>query len=396
MNLGVCGGCGAALQQERPSAPGFVPPGLDMGAQKGLVCRRCYRIAHYGVDETPAPLQEGLRERLGRLLERSDWSVAVVDIVDFEGSFDPDLLARARGRLSVAVNKIDLMPARTPLSEVRAWVAARLAAAGVKARAHLISSAQREGVAALWREVALRVPQGGQVTIAGATNVGKSTLLAAWQDEGELPPTVSRFPGTTQGVLVRRLPGGVRLVDTPGLAPKGRLSDALCPECAIKLVPHKRLESRLIALGPGQAVAWGGFLVLQVLESHPSRPHEAPLLFFGSEEAPVERVRNGGDRAQAVLAAGGSKAYAPQVCKACAGRLLAGGTEEVRLEIGAFEDVAIHGLGWFSPRLQAAPGEIALKVAVTLPAGVQISVRPRLIGPKRAPRARRKPAGARK
>ncbi len=40
------------------------------------------------------------------------------------------------------------------------------------------------------------------------------------------------------------------------------------------------------------------------------------------------------------------------------------------------EDVAVHGLGWLSPR------RTGLKVRVTVPAGTMVSARPRLIGPK--------------
>jgi len=44
--------------------------------------------------------------------------------------------------------------------------------------------------------------------------------------------------------------------------------------------------------------------------------------------------------------------------------------------VGEMEDVAVHGLGWLSPRRSG------LKVRALVPAGTMLSVRPRLIGPK--------------
>src|SRR5690606_20534410 len=100
---------------------------------EGAMCRRCFRISHYGKEE------EGLRvdeERAWSIVQdvasRADACIVVVDILDFEGSFLPSLAKAVKGRLLLAVNKIDLLPPRTPAEEVSEWAGKRLSSLGIR------------------------------------------------------------------------------------------------------------------------------------------------------------------------------------------------------------------------------------------------------------------------
>ena len=126
----VCEGCGVPLQSEHPDAPGYVPAHVISRGEQ-VVCRRCYRISNYGKEDQVVHIDED--DAWAMVLDvvaGVGVSVMVVDIVDFEGCYVPTL-AQSAERLIVAVNKVDLLPSKTPAEEAAAWVADRLEADGI-------------------------------------------------------------------------------------------------------------------------------------------------------------------------------------------------------------------------------------------------------------------------
>ena len=213
--------------------------------------------------------------------------------------------------------------------------------------------------------------KGGSVALLGATNVGKSTLLGRWLGAEAKGPTVSRFPGTTQGVIARELPdAGVELLDTPGLVPRGRIGDSLCTECAARFVPDEQIASKLVRLDPERSLLFGGLAGITPLEL---QRDDQIVLAFAAPVAPIEHVAT--ERLRPWMQ-GERLPSAPHLCAKCTKELEKAGWEQVVLEVGEMEDLAIHGLGWLSPR------RAGFKARVTVPAGTTVSIRPRLIGPK--------------
>lgn len=368
----VCEGCGVPLQSDDPGAPGYVPGHVARRGERTM-CRRCFRIAHYGKEE------EGLRvdeERAWSIVQdvasRADACVFVVDVLDFEGSFLPSIAKAVKGRLLLAVNKIDLLPSRTPAEEVAEWAGKRLSSHGIACDGVFpISARKGYGVRVLFDAARRAAGKSGSVALLGATNVGKSTLVGRWLGAEQKGPTVSRFPGTTQGVIERELPGaGVELVDTPGLVPRGRIGDNLCTECASRFVPDEQIASKLVRLSRDRSLLFGGLAGITPLHLAGDDPI---ALAFAAPVAPIEHLAT--ERLRPWMQ-GERLPSAPHLCAHCAKQLEKAGWEQVVLEVGEMEDLAIHGLGWLSPR------RAGFKAQVTVPAGTTVSVRPRLIGPK--------------
>lgn len=378
----VCEGCGVPLQSEDPDAPGYVPPHVA-GRGEQVVCRRCYRINHYGKEDLPVQIDED--DAWAMVLDvvgRVDLCVMVVDVVDFEGCYLPSL-ARAAGRLIVAANKVDLLPTKTPAEEVVAWVRDRLRSDGIACEGiYPISASKGYGVRVLFEAAKRAAGRKGRVGLVGATNVGKSTLLSRWlKGTGEEGPTVSRLPGTTLGVIQKEVGRSeLEIVDTPGLTTKGRLTDILCRTCAQRLVPEAPLTSKLVKFGPGQSVAIGGLAAVTPVDIPGDQ--ELIALVFAAGEVPVHRVKE--LRLERWLK-GDAVPGQSHLCGACRASLGKDGWEQVVVDVAEMEDVAIHGLGWLSPR------KSGLTVRVTVPAGTMVSARPRLIGPKEPVAALKRP-----
>lgn len=368
----VCEGCGVPLQSEDPDAPGYVPPHVASRGE-AVVCRRCYRINHYGIEDVPVKIdEEDAWAMVLDVVDQVDVCLMVVDIVDFEGCYLPRLASAAK-RLLVAVNKVDLLPTKTPPEEVVAWVRQRLKADGISPQGvHPISAAKGFGMRALLEAAKGAAGPKGKVGLVGATNVGKSTLLSRWlKGTGEEGPTVSRFPGTTLGVIPRELGASqLEIVDTPGLTTRGRLTDLLCRACASRFVPEAPLSSKLVKVSPGHSVVIGGLAGMTPLGRS---DQEHIVLVFAAGGVPIHKIKE--VRLPRWLGGEGIPGSS-LLCGDCRATLGRDGWEEVVMDVAEMEDIAIHGLGWLSPRRSG------LKVRVTVPAGTMVSARPRLIGPK--------------
>ncbi len=373
----ACEGCGVPLQSDQPDAPGYVPAHVARRGES-VICRRCFRINNYGKEEEGVSTDgENAWSTVMDVVSSVDLCVMVVDVLDFEGSFVPLLAQTSEGRLIVAANKIDLLPTKTPAEEVAGWIDARLEERGIKHQGIFSVSARTGyGVRVLLESARRLVGRGGKLGIVGATNVGKSTLVNRWlkgtESEG---PTVSRFPGTTLGVVGREMNGmEIEVLDTPGLLTRGRVTDIVCHSCATRLVPESPLTSKLIRLTHGQAVVIGGLAAFVPVGG---ADEEHMLLAFAAGEVPIQKIR--ADRVESALA-GAAKGVENLLCDECRATLKQVGWEQVVTHAREMEDVAVHGLGWISPRRKG------INVKVSVPAGVLATTRPRLIGPKSPPK----------
>ena len=126
--------------------------------------------------------------------------------------------------------------------------------AGVRA----LSAKEETNIAAMLKELS-----GLRIAIVGAANVGKSSLLARIIKENgrcysQKSPTISSFPGTTQGITRWPLPKfKIELFDTPGLIPGSRIGDLLCAECSGSLLPERKLQVKSWELPEDNAVLIG-------------------------------------------------------------------------------------------------------------------------------------------
>ncbi len=361
MNERYCQGCGAKIQSTEPHRFGFVPAHLLN--QDAVLCQRCFRINHYGRNELdPVAASDSLES----IQAGTDWSTGVclvVDLLDFESALPPELLGLIRGKeVVLAVNKVDLIPKKTPYKELESWVKSRLDYYGLPGvRFVLVSAANGYGFPALADHLATL---GKQVVFVGVTNVGKSSVLQRLLQmrigggkRKQIEPTISAYPGTTVSVSRWSCPGGLVLADSPGFVPQGRISDLVSPELALEIIPHESLSSHLYPIQAEDVVFIRGLCAVECLASG------GQGLLLGFTGSGVRWQKSSNRQLDKCLQKGSELAPIKV-------------WEEALVELKPREDLFINGLGWISAR------KAKYKLRLTIPAGAEFTIRPNLIGQK--------------
>ncbi|MCL6631054.1 MAG: ribosome biogenesis GTPase YqeH [Alicyclobacillus herbarius] len=381
----VCSGCGVALQTEREDEPGYVP--VSALTRIDPVCRRCYRITHYGeFSPIVVPVEEYERQ-VAEVGKHPDLVLYVLDVFDLEGSLVPGLRSLiGKSKTLVVVNKVDLLPREVRVDALTDWVSHVVRGTGIEpAGVCFVSARHGRGL----EQVAAQIETMAEARayVVGMANVGKSTLLNRLLAEGKsdgLNFTVSRVPGTTLGLVGTEYetPSGrtVQLFDTPGLIRGRRAIDLLCADCLKVAVPEQRLRPRIYQLNPGQSLWIGNFARFDLVEGE-----YQPIVCYVSNRLTVHRTKL--ERAEAF-----GKNHADDIlrvpCPACRARL--GELRRVAIEgpvrqmpqAGAAQihfgrkgaDITLAGIGWLSLFGRRMRGNLWLSNPLAY------AVRPRLLG----------------
>jgi ribosome biogenesis GTPase YqeH len=375
-----CRGCGIPLQVEKPDQPGYIPP--EALTRKSKLCQRCYRILHYGKNEEAIVEREFYIQAIKRALKEAELVVQVFDIIDFEGSFSEELHELIGTKpLVTAVTKIDLLPQQVTIKETEDWVWYRFKDLGLMPKAVIpVSSAKGWGIKKLLETIQLLAGKKRLAAVAGVTNVGKSSLLNALRrragdgvknkrrSQSNSPAlTTSSYPGTTRGIVRVDLPtAGVTLLDTPGIVPRSRISDLLCPDCNQKLIPAGELSRKTFKLIAGQSLLFGG-IVEFAIKGGVQRPI---LMSFAARGVVFHSTTT--QRVPELIARHAGDWLVPP-CKKCD----IGRWKKIKVEVNEGEDLVIPGLGWIS--IRRGPVEMEIK----LPEGVKTIVRKALVAPEK-------------
>ncbi|XP_074946975.1 nitric oxide-associated protein 1 [Phalacrocorax aristotelis] len=231
-----CSGCGAELHCRDSAAPGFIPAekyqslseGVDGAAGLGgVVCQRCWLLAHHGRALRLRLPPEQHRQVLSAALRRpprhgrGPLLLYILDVLELPDPVLPQLPALLApdvpiAGLLVVGNKVDLLPADSSghLGRLRQRVAAACTQAGLHGAplvdVRLVSAKTGFGLEGLVNRLQHSWKCAGDVYLLGATNSGKSTLFNAllYSDycKSRAPDavdraTVSPWPGTTLNLL---------------------------------------------------------------------------------------------------------------------------------------------------------------------------------------------------
>ncbi|MBE3596577.1 MAG: ribosome biogenesis GTPase YqeH [Hydrogenibacillus sp.] len=281
-----CPGCGAPLQSDEPTLPGYVPP--EHLEREQPLCMRCHRLVHYG-EVLAVRVESDDYRRHVQDVGLDHEVLLVVDLFDVEGSLLPELprLIGTR-RVVVVANKVDLLPKAINVDRVSAWLSERLRAHGFEPTAVMwVSAKTGEGLPTLF---ALLESTKRDVAVVGAANVGKSTLLnrliVHFGVKDRVRLSTSRIPGTTLARVEVVLPNGKRLVDTPGVLVDGRFGPLLKPDELKVVFPSRRIDPRIYQLDPGQTLFLGGLARVDFL----SGVHQ-PFVLYVSPALYVHRTK---------------------------------------------------------------------------------------------------------
>lgn len=366
-----CSGCGIALQSEDKNKAGYLPQSV-LEATAHPICQRCFKISNYGAYMPVAFDDKDYLNEVKSVLKGMDIVIFVVDIIDFEGSFDDSIIEMIKGKkIIMAVNKIDLIPGEKHPSEVSEWLKVRLFKKNINAvDIAILSTKKKYGVNGVIRKLKHFLPYGGKAAVVGTTNVGKSSLINGMFGEDKV--TVSKYPGTTLKVVKHLIPKTeIELYDTPGIIPKGRISDMVCEECNLKIVPSKEISRKTFKLPAGRVLLFGSLVKIKILTDYEIKPiftayASKDVKFHETSEEKVEEI---------IQKHTGELLSVP--CKSCKDDYLALESKTEIYEVEEFEELVIKGLGWLT--VKRGP----LKVEVTLPKDAEVVIRDAFIEPRR-------------
>ena len=360
-----CPGCGAVLQFDDPRKPGYIP--LEVYERKlsngeEILCQRCYRLKHYG-KMMPVELQEDFKKNLKSYLGGFDVVLWILDIFDFEGSYDEEIKELLKNKKVVyGINKIDLIPKAVTLKEIKEWLKKRLNVNGEDIR--LMSAARKLGLRSTMKYLKSLTDK---ALVIGVTNVGKSSILNELCGYGT---TVSPFPGTTLGIIRRKVKDvNLYLYDTPGIVTGKRIIELLDPECQKRITPLKRVTRKTFKPESGRVIFIGGLCRLDIYFEGEKRPI---FQIFSSESVVFHETSN--KKADTLMRERMGDLLVPP-CKKESYDDYEWEERWFNLNIG--EELAIAGLGWLSVR--RGP----FKVKVTIPRGIKVVPREALVNPYR-------------
>ena len=367
-----CIGCGVELQGEDKNKRGYLPQSVLDKENGELYCQRCFKIKNYGEYIPVEMTRDDYREEVKKTLPEADVAIAVFDIIDFEGSFDDEILDVLREMDSIVViNKIDLIPDEKHPSEVANWVKERLGEEGIAPLdIAIVSSKKGYGTSGIFKKINHFYPEGARAIVLGVTNVGKSSIINRLM--GKSVATESKYPGTTLKSSKKSLTNAnIILIDTPGLIPDGRISDLVCEECNLKMVPSGEISRKTFKVKKGRALIIGDLLWFRVINEDEVTPifslYAAKDVTF--HETNVEKLKE-------LLAGERSDLFFPP-CEKCRDTYKNLDMIKKKVKIQAGEELVFKGLGWIS--VKRGP----LEIEITLPKKAGIIVRDAFIKPKR-------------
>lgn len=304
---------GEGITDTEMSAFPLRPSSQDRHGESPLICQRCHDMRHDDKGEqlwatpndqhdNPLLLRERDRGLLSTLLGSPNPLIVImlIDLLDMPWSLpSPPTQLLSRYSPSGMINKLDiilvgskadLLPAHAR-QHCKDYLGSLMPSAlGV----HLVSAKRDLGVDGLRLHLLhLAKKREASALFLGRTNVGKSSLFNRLI--GEERATVSAIPGTTAGLLVRKMnvltrkaviaqshhrlkldipsvPSELLLIDLPGLGsqiepvqllqdrPTSKvLSSLVSPaECRLLSIRHPLRAARRIMLGEGEALLIGG------------------------------------------------------------------------------------------------------------------------------------------
>lgn len=247
-----CNGCGIILQSNDEEKLGYVPIEKLSGDDTNLLCKRCFRLKHYGINKQDK-LPSGLyKQEVEKAINISDLVLIVLDIIDFESSFNEEILDIVREKPTlILVNKTDLLPKNVVKNNLIAWIKNRfLEEDAIFDDLSFVSAKSVEGINGIVKKIVKyaksRDLQKITCSVVGVSNTGKSSLLnlilSNYGKKSKL--TVSKYSGTTVKNVKNTIKSqdvNIDIYDTPGLIPKGRLLDFLDIETSLKIVPKNKI-----------------------------------------------------------------------------------------------------------------------------------------------------------
>lgn len=363
----ICPACGSPFQNDDPDMPGFLPSSAERKA--GTICRRCFRLVHYG-QVAKAPLNdEAVIAQLRPASLRASGIVLLVDPTAME--FSRRALNVAKGLhlpLIAVVTKTDLFDRWMDRKELVSWISRQWDLP----RERLIALSLLDSKALF--DLRARLPKlfghSYRLLVMGVANAGKSTFIRGISRRGK-ELALSPLPGTTLGCVDVPVGQEGLLIDSPGLRLGNFWIPRLCPSCLSQLVSRHKLSRKTFILHREQSLMFGGLAYGRIVDC--ADREWVKVTAFASSEIPLHRTKAGREEE---LLERHSGALLSVPCPSCLATLRGSyPLAEYRVTLHRGEDLVLPGCGW----LACYQGEAAF--SLFLPEGFAPEIRPWFVAP---------------
>ena len=288
-----CHNCGAILQGDDKSAPGYIDPEvLGNLSARVLFCNQCFEDSRYNFSPRAPRVDDDIATMLHDAEASDALIVYVVDVFSFENSFIPEILDIIQGLpLIVVANKRDLLPGHVSDEALREYVAHRCRVAHLSCTSEdviLTSLRSESDVSGIWEMINLR-RRAHDVYIIGAQGSGKSQLLSSLlhiyvNPTGQSISTIV-YPGTSLQVMQIPLDNSSYLYDSPGTSLDNSALTHVGSRGKAILVPKKAVEERDYVLAEGDSLFLGGIARIELLQGE-----KTTLSFYGSPKLDIMKT----------------------------------------------------------------------------------------------------------
>ncbi|TPX35099.1 hypothetical protein SmJEL517_g02475 [Synchytrium microbalum] len=306
-----CPSCGAPFQTTHPDNPGYPAKGHTC-------CERCRKIKFENIASKRSITDIGTlwkqihADILKHPYPHPESRVhVVIDWSDLPGSIIPNLAQHLRTlvdprsppgkaqRVSIVINKIDLLPNRR--NNLKKYLEPWIQDLNV-GHIHVVSALSGYNMKEWLKSISSR-----RTYLIGTTNVGKSNLISAARVILEAPQIIrdkgyeaaatlkklgaaivngelvlnrrrpeslllsSSIPGTTADINVVKLGERHTLIDTPGILNPEQITNYLNPNELKLVIPTRPLKHRPINIQSGQSILLGGLIRIDVIATEPDK-----------------------------------------------------------------------------------------------------------------------------
>lgn len=355
----TCKGCGQILQSDDINKKGYVPF-EKLLIKEDLVCRNCFRLKNYGM--VPQELNDVSEyEKIVREnIKKCDLILAIFDIVDISSSMIPAILDLLDEKDNIVVlNKLDILDPHYTKPSISAWFREMIIENNIFPQSFcFVSAKNKEGINGILHKIKDYVGSKKNINICvvGASNVGKSSVLNRLIGQDKL--TTSKYSGTTKrGVktTIKYKDIKISFIDTPGIVPKGRMSELLPSDKSVLLLSNKKIQKKNIKINENQYLMFENLIYLKALNKCSLDLYASKnIQFHITNENKVRELLNNGFFT--LLSKEESEIYLNQEFV------------EESFKISKGEALDIHGLGVIEPKSN-------IEILMTYPKNLKVTIR---------------------
>ncbi len=281
-----CQSCGAILQTESKSKPGFISKAIiESGVPRIPYCNSCYeKMLALNSSSLDHETDKDILKILKDAVATDSLIVWMVDLFTFNGTLNPDVVKRVK-KLDIVVigTKRDLMPSAATDEMLIRYLDERFADVGINPiNIGLIGSEDSIDI----KEKLLKLGElrkGRDIYLIGEFNSGKTTFInkmlkdyknnTRWQIKSEL------YPGTNSNVLEIPLTNSSFFYELPDLSNNTSVFSRVEPSVQRIITPKKEVSLSRKFIGAGDTIVIGNLACFSIIRGH----HTSVRIFAGEK-----------------------------------------------------------------------------------------------------------------